>query len=306
MDTRKKLKASKPGLRVAVESACALGENPLWHAGEQRLYWCDSVRGRLFRFDPKTETVEMVRDGSSDGSVIGGFTVEADGALLLFMNAGRIARWTSGAVEAVLGRHSEMGETRFNDVIADPMGRVFCGTMSTATTTGKLYRLDRDGNLRVVIANVGCSNGLAFSRDRRILYHTDSFARTITRFDYDLDSGDIANPRIFARTEESEGLPDGLTVDAEDHVWSARWGGGVVVRYAPSGEEVKRIEVPVSKTTSLAFGGDELQTIFVTTAGGDIRQTEGALAGDMFAIESGIRGVKEFRSCVCVGDKRRP
>jgi sugar lactone lactonase YvrE len=287
-------------LRVAAQCACALGENPLWHTDERRLYWCDIVRGQLFRLDPDTGATEMVRNG---GGMIGGFTVEADGALLLFMNAGRIARWTPEKEETIVAGYPEMMDTRFNDVIADPAGRVFCGSMSTSSASGKLYRLNTDRSLTPVLANVGCSNGLAFSCDRRTLYHTDSFARTITRFDYDIASGEVDNPRIFARTIETEGLPDGLTVDVEDHVWSARWDGGAIVRYAPSGAKVQRINVPAPKTTSLAFGGDRLQTIYVTTAGGDARHTQGAQAGNLFSFEMGVCGVPEFRSNVCTSLK---
>jgi sugar lactone lactonase YvrE len=286
---------SKPVLRVAVESACALGENPMWHAEERRLYWCDIVRGQLLRLNPDTGANEIVRGGS----MIGGFTVEADGALLLFMGEGRIERWSGGEAEVIAEAHPEMRETRFNDVIADPAGRVFCGTMTAAAEAEKLYRLDTDRSLTEVIANVGCSNGLAFSGDCRTLYHTDSFARTITAFDYDIGQGEICNPRVFAKTMQADGLPDGLTVDAEDHLWSARWDAGVIVRYAPSGEEVQRIEVPVRKSTSIAFGGDRLQTMFITTAGGDRRDIEGTQAGNLFAIEPGVRGKAEFRSRVC-------
>jgi sugar lactone lactonase YvrE len=289
----------EPGLRIAAQSSCTLGENPLWHPDEQRLYWCDIVHGRLFRHNPQTGATEAARDGAADRSMIGGFTFEADGALLLFMNGGRIERWSGGASETIREADHDMQDTRFNDVIADPLGRVFCGTMSTPTRPGKLYLLDIDRSLKPVVKNVGCSNGMAFSPGQGLLYYTDSVARTITRFEYDVDSGAIRSPKIFASTPVDEGLPDGLTIDAEGHLWSARWDGGMIVRYAPSGEEVLRIAVPALKVTSLAFGGGELRTLFITTAGGDAPLTEGALAGNLFAFEPGMCGVPEFRSRIC-------
>ena len=299
MTTKPNLTEFSPSLRIAAQSSCTLGENPLWHADECRLYWCDIVHGRLFRHDPQTGTTEMVRDGADDKSMIGGFTLEADGALLLFMDGGRIERWSGNASETIREAHPDMRDTRFNDVIADPLGRVFCGTMSTPTRPGKLYLLNIDRTLKPVVENVGCSNGMAFSLDHALLYYTDSIARTISRFEYDVDSGAIRNPTIFAITSPDEGLPDGLTIDAEGYLWSARWGGGAIVRYAPSGEDVRRIAVPAPKATSLAFGGRERRTLFITTAGGDTPLTEGALAGSLFAFEPGMCGVSEFRSRIC-------
>jgi D-xylonolactonase len=231
--------------------------------------------------------------------MIGGFTIEADGALLLFMNGGRIERWSGDESEIILEGHPDIRDTRFNDVIADPMGRVFCGTMSTATSPGKLYRLDTDRKLTPVVENVGCSNGMAFSPDSGTLYFTDSIARTISRFEYDVDGGAIRNPKIFASTQQDDGLPDGLTVDAEGYLWSARWDGGMIVRYSPCGQEVRRIAIPVPKTTSLTFGGRELRTLFITTAGGETLLTDRVLAGSLFALEPGMCGVPEFRSRIC-------
>lgn len=294
--------AEQVDLRVVSSHACELGENPLWHAEGEHLYWCDINAGRLLRHDFVTSKNELLVDGGGNhANKIGGFTIEADGAVLLFMSGGKIQRWHDGRLEALLEGHPEMANTRFNDVIADPIGRVFCGTMSTETSLGKLYRLNLDRTLTPVVVGVGCANGLAFTRDRKHLYFTDSHARTITSFDLDLVSGALSQPRIFVRTAENDGLPDGMTIDAEDHIWSAHWDGGVIIRYSPSGEEARRISVPVPKVTSLTFSGHDLRTLCITTASSGGPDPESSQSGNLFAFEPGVRGVAEFRSRICTG-----
>jgi D-xylono/L-arabinono-1,4-lactonase len=283
-------------VRLASDCSCEIGENPLWHPFERKLYWCDILRGRLFHYDPETGTTRLLRDGSTDGTVIGGFTIEADGALLLFMGSGHIERWTETQCAVVHPARPDRFPTRFNDVIADSKGRVFCGTMSDGDHKGCLYRLDLDGSLTAVVKDVGCSNGLAFSNDGRRLFYTDSFARTIYVFDYDSESGSLGPQQVFLTSNEESGIPDGLTIDTEDHLWSAQWDGACILRYSPSGRKVARIAVPAAKVASLTFAGDNLDTLFITTAGGNVRSLDGEYAGSLFLMEPGVRGVPEFRS----------
>lgn len=271
---------------------CNTGENPLWHPGERRLYWLDIPTGRLFRYDPTTGKHEQF----FQGEVTGGFTIQEDGALLLFMARGAISILRNGELTGVVEEIEDERESRFNDVLADPEGRVFCGTMPTSDRLGRLYRLDVDGRLTRLLDGIGCSNGLGFTRDLRHLYYTDSPELVIYLFDYDRTSGEISNRRIFVRTPEDEGVPDGLTVDAEGYVWSARWDGGCLVRYRPDGTEERRIEFPAKKVSSLTFGGADYKDIYVTTAGGDNKAEEGAGAGALFRLRLGIQGVPEFPS----------
>jgi sugar lactone lactonase YvrE len=271
---------------------CEIGEGPLWHPGEQRLYWVDIPRGRIFRYDLATGCHEQCYEGE----VIGGFTVQADGALLLFMARGAVRTWRGGQLTTVIAEVPSERESRFNDVIADPAGRVFCGTMPTASRLGRLYRLDTDGTLAAVLDGVGTSNGLGFTPDRQGIYYTDSARREIYLFDYDQETGAITNQRIFAQIPEDEGVPDGLTVDAEGYVWSARWGGGCLVRYAPDGTEDLRIQFPAEKVSSVTFGGADYTDIYVTTAGGQDKAQDGPGAGALFRLSLGIQGVPEFAS----------
>ena len=199
------------GLHVASNPHCRIGENPLWHPTHRKLYWCDIPFGRLYAFDPETRTTELLHDGTHDGTLLGGFTIQHDGALLLFMDHGRIDRWTPASSQTLVPPHPSHAGMRFNDVIADPVGRVFCGTMSLSepldASPGNLYRLDHDATLTPILTNVLCSNGLAFTRNARHLFHTDSLRRTITRFDYDLATGTLSRPVRTSRTASPTASP---------------------------------------------------------------------------------------------------
>jgi D-xylonolactonase len=161
---------------------------------------------------------------------------------------------------------------------------------------GRLYRLDLDLRLARLLDGIGCSNGMGFTADRRRMYYTDSIAGEIYLFDYSPAGGVLSNRRVFARVPREAGLPDGLTVDAEGGVWSARWGGGCVVRYTPAGVEEGRVEFPAQRVSSITFGGPDYADLYVTTAGGQDKGVFGPGAGALFRFRPGVRGVPEFRS----------
>jgi sugar lactone lactonase YvrE len=281
-------------LEMIADYACVVGEGPVWHPIEQKVYWVDIGTGRMFRYDPATDKHEQVYEGEA----IGGFTVQEDGALLLFMDHGAVRVWRDGKLTTVIDEIPEERETRFNDVFADPEGRVYCGTMPTKDRLGRLYRLDPDGTLTKLLEGITCSNGMGLTPDRKHLYYTDTMVHTIYLFDYDQASGALTNQRIFVKSPESEGLPDGMTVDAEGYVWSARWDGSCLVRFAPDGKEDRRIQFPVKKVSSVVFGGRDYTDMYVTTAGGDKKDTDGTGAGALFRVRLGIQGVAEFPSRV--------
>ncbi|MEX2426176.1 MAG: SMP-30/gluconolactonase/LRE family protein [Thermomicrobiaceae bacterium] len=271
---------------------CATGEGPIWHEAEQQLYWSDIPTGRMFRYDPSTGQHEQFYEGP----IVGGFTIQADGSLLLFGERGSVAILRGGQRTSVIDEIPEERDTRFNDVIADPEGRVFCGTMPTPERPGRLYRLDIDGSYSTVIEGTGVSNGLGFTPDLKQMYHTDTTNREITLFDYERSTGEISNGRLFLKTPEGEGGPDGMTVDAEGYVWSARWDGNALFRYAPDGAFDRKYDFPAKKVSSLIFAGQDYRDIYVTTAGGHNKPEEGEGAGALFRIQPGIQGRPEFLS----------
>ncbi len=282
---------------VVADCACEIGENPIWHTVEKALYWCDIPAGRIYRFLPEQGKHELFYQGD----LVGGFTVQTDGSLLLFMASGSVKILRAGKLVTVLDEIAVERNSRFNDVIADPQGRVFCGTMATAERPGRLYRLDTSSKLTLLLEGIGCSNGLGFTPDLNQLYYTDSFAHTIYIFDYDRNSGSLSNQRVFVEVPEADGLPDGLTVDSMGYIWSARWDGSSIVRYTPEGKLDRRIVLPAKKITSLVFGGEDLKDIYITSAGGEKRPAEDAGgAGALFRLRQEIRGTPEFCSRIGV------
>jgi D-xylonolactonase len=275
---------------MIADYACVTGEGPLWHPQEQRVYWVDIPRGLLFRYDPQHELF------FDSGAQIGGFTFQDDGSILLFMDRGAVKLLRNGKLETIVEEIPDERETRFNDVFADPEGRVYCGTMPTKDRLGRLYRLDPDRSLTMVLDGISCSNGMGFTPDRKQMYYTDSMVKKIYLLDYDQASGKLSNQRVFVDSSDEVGVPDGMTVDADGNVWSARWDGYCLTQYSPEGKELQRVKFPAKKVSSVVFGGPDYQDMYVTTAGGNNKDENGATAGALYRVRLGIQGVAEFPS----------
>ena len=281
---------------LIADYACETGEGPLWHPDENRLYWLDIPQGRMFRYDPASGAHEPVYAGEP----VGGYTIQKDGSLLLFGARGAVRRWWDGELTTIIEDIEGERDGRFNDVIADPAGRVFCGTMATDAHPSRLYRLDTDGTLTMLREDLGLSNGMGFTPDRKRMYHTDTRKRRILLYDYDERTGELSDEQVFVATPEdpAEGRPDGMTVDAEGFVWSARWGGACLVRYAPDGTEERRVTFPANQVSSATFGGANYTDMYVTTAGGHDKAKNGPGAGALFRLRPGVHGIPPFRSAI--------
>jgi sugar lactone lactonase YvrE len=191
----------------------------------------------------------------------------------------------------------ESARLRMNEGGCDPDGRFYCGSMAYEKTPGAaaLHRLDPDGSTRVVVSGVTISNGLDWSPDGTLAYYNDTRTYRVDVFDYDRDAG-LTDRRPFVRVEEDEGHPDGLTVDAEGGVWVAMNHRGTVRRYLADGSLDGLVEVPPRKVTACAFGGEQLDQLFITTSQENIEPGSEPLAGALFRADVGVRGlpVREF------------
>jgi D-xylono/L-arabinono-1,4-lactonase len=275
-------------IEVIANINCDLAENPLWDHETGILYWTDITRGNLYRLDLRSKALRKIYSGEP----VGGFTLETDGALLLF-RVNDIARLESSGRLSVVRKFTHPGMDRFNDVIADPDGRVFAGTLGRHPKCG-LYRFDPDGTSTHLFSGTGCSNGMAFSPDRQTFYWTCSTRRCIYKFAYDGKSGSLGKRFVFHQAAAQDGIPDGLAVDSHGCLWSARWGAASVLRFASDGTVLERIAFPVSNISSLCFAGPKLNQLVVTSAKNPSR-TEPS-AGNLFTLFVAAEGMLEFRS----------
>jgi D-xylonolactonase len=241
------------------------GEAPTWDAAGRRVLWVDNESSFVHELVPETGNVTTI----SRDLMVGGIAANRGGSWIFAGFTGLHVWRRQGEFSTVVAEHG--GEIlQFNDIIADPAGRVYGGTLYWGAggmeKTGKLYLISPGGRTEVVADGIELSNGLGFSSDNRTLYYTDSSARRIYAFDVEPASGRLSNRRVFVQVPGDEGIPDGLTVDAQGFVWSAQWYGGQVVRYDPTGQVERRVAIPSMQVSSCIFGGPDLSDLYVTTA----------------------------------------
>lgn len=259
---------------LLLDAGALLGESPFWHAAEARLYWVDIEGRKIHRTDPATGTDEVMLLAEQVGCV----APRAQGGLIAALENGcaLIDEW--GAAPRPFGPAvlADKPEQRFNDGRVDPTGRLWVGSLTNDKTNpaAALYRLDPDGSLTELLGGITTSNGAAFSPDGRTFYHADTPTHAIRAYDVDPATGTLGEGRIFHQFEPGGGRPDGAAVDAEGCYWSALWDGWRVVRFSPAGELIQTVDLPVQRPTMIAFGGADLQTAFVTSAGKNLTDEE--------------------------------
>lgn len=280
-------------IRCVADVHAILGEGPVWVAREQALYWVDIKGRKVFRLEEGGAVREWAtpfRLGSLAPRVAGGFIAGTDeGIAHIDLDAGRF--------DLVLAPEQQLPHNRFNDGKVDRNGRFWAGTMDDLETdaTGTLYRIDPDGRSTVIDTDYRITNGPAFSPDGRTMYHSDT-ARQVT-YAFDLaEDGRASNRRTFLQFGPGDGHPDGMTVDSEDCLWIAFWGGSCLRRFSPAGERLQTVRMPVSQPSSCAFGGPELDRLYVTSARVSLDQSELRMqpyAGGLFMFTPGVRGLEE-------------
>lgn len=287
---------TEPEPRVIIASQNQVGESPVWSSSENALYWVD-VEGKLiqrwqaddrsirrWKMAEPVGCVGLRKHGGLVGACLTGF---------FFLDV------ATGEFSSISDPEADLPDNRFNDGKMDRRGRFWAGTRNFrdhSKTTGALYRLDPDLSAHRMEEGLRCPNGMAWSPDDRLMYMCDTWARRIYVYEFDADAGAIDNRRLFVELSEDAGFPDGLTVDAEGFIWNAHYNGWRLTRYAQDGRVDRVIPMPVQHVTSLAFGGPDLGTLYVTTSALRLSVAERVsqlTAGHVFALDPGVRGIAE-------------
>jgi sugar lactone lactonase YvrE len=275
---------------LLLDARAELGEGPLWDAARGRLLWVDITAGAVHDTDPVTLDDDVTTIGQEVGAVL----LRRPGGLLLPARDGFLAL-DEGATEPRLAVAVDPDDPilRLNDAACDGSGRCFAGTyhMEDVPQQAAFYRLDPDWSLHHLFDEVGCSNGIGWSPDDTRMYYVDSRRPEISVFDYDPATGTIEGRRPLASTPAEWGEPDGLVVDAEGGIWVAFWGGWAARRFTPEGALDAVVDLPVSRVTKCAFGGPNLETMFITSARGEVDDADQPHAGSLFVVEPGVRGM---------------
>ena len=280
----------------ALEIGAGLGEGPVWSADEGVLYWLDIFAPSINRFDP--------RDGSNKAvslaQPIYAMALRQGGGMVgAFEDGLGYVDFESGEIEIVSDPKADQ-PVNFNDGGCDRKGRLWSGTMAKDWTSplGKLFRFEASGTAAAMDHAFILANGLGWSPDDAIMYFTDTGRRVIYAYDFELESGTLANRRDFIQIPEGAGVPDGLTVDAAGYRWIAIWDGWKVTRYDPTGRIERVVEMPVQRPTSCMFGGDDLSVLYITSATmmlSDDELAQQPMAGDLFAYRSDVKGLPEHK-----------
>lgn len=271
-----------------------LGEGALWYAPARKLYWLDITGQCVFIYDPKTCRNRSISIGRDVGTIVPCMS----GNLILAVKGGFASlNPDTEEVKDIVLIEEHLPNNRMNDGKCDPMGRFWAGSLAYDLTegAGSLYCMDTDLTVRQVLSNVTISNGLVWSKDEKTFYYIDSATSQIAAYDYDKSTGSISNRRVVVDIPKEEGLLDGMSIDENDNLWVAVYGAGEIRCWDPAnGQLLDKVKVPYAKlTTSCAFGGLELNELYITTASEgltDKQMKNQPNAGDLFCIKLDVKG----------------
>jgi sugar lactone lactonase YvrE len=279
---------------LVLDAKTMLGEGSIWQPKENKLYWIDIEGKTLHIYDPRSKEDKVFPVGARIGTVV----PAGNGSALLALQNGIYQIDTkTGKLTFLTNPLPDTVNLRFNDGKCDPSGRFWVGTLALDSRRrgAVLYRFDRDKNIHLMLDSVSISNGIVWTADKKTMYYNDTPTLTIQAFDYDDKTGAISNRRVVVKIPKGVGAPDGMTIDSENNLWVALWGGGMVGKFNPlTGELMQKVKVPAPNVSSCAFGGKNLETLYITTARAWVKEDklkEFPLSGGLFSVKPGVHGV---------------
>lgn len=280
---------------IVLNAQAKLGEGTIWHPTEKKLYWVD-IEGRMLHvFDPESGEDKPYNVSERIGTVV---PTKAGETIIALQNGIALFDLSTGQISHQLDPEKDIPGNRFNDGKCDPWGNLWVGSMALdeKDPVGSVYRIDPDFSSEKRISNVTVSNGICWSLDGSVMYYIDSPTRKIVAYDFQGGDGSISNPRTIINVADQMGFPDGMTIDNQGMLWVALWGGAAVRCWNPNtGEMMDKIEIPAPHVTSCAFGGKNLDQLYITTARQGLSQAQldkYPHSGDLFVSEVGVQGVE--------------
>ena len=285
-------------IELLVDSKSLHGECPLWDDQEKLLYWIDGAGEKIHRFNPLSKEDSYLETGQCIGCI----ALKEDGGLIAALHHGLyFIDFQKKGMTFIIDPEEKLPQNRFNDGKCDALGRLWAGTMSfdgSIKKSGSLYKIER-GKVIKVISNVTISNGIAWSKDNEIMYYIDSPTKEVAAFDFDFIRGEISNKRIVVKIPEGEGIPDGMTIDEDNHLWIAHWGGGKVSQWDPvTGLKLNELKIPAMNVSSCTFGGEKMDELYITTARmgcSDDVLKKYPHSGGLFRVKVDSKGLKSCR-----------
>lgn len=276
------------------QSNSQLGEGAIWNHETQELYWIDIEGKTLNIYNPKLQKNRSIKTPSRIGTVV---PIDRTMALVALEDGIYKMNTATGYYELFSDVESDITSNRFNDGKCDPSGRLWVGSMGLEQTEfeANLYMIDAKGEAHLKIDSVTISNGIVWTKNKQTMYYIDTPTSEIKAFDYQDETGEISNMRVAVKVPDSLGYPDGMTIDENDELWVGMWNGNGVIHFNPlTGKMVSKIEVPAHNVTSCAFGGKDLDTLYITSSSLDMSPEEEKRypnAGSVFKAVPGVKGV---------------
>ncbi len=277
------------------ETKSLLGEGAFWNYKTQELYWVDIEGKQLNIYNPTTKNNRSISMPSLIGTVV---PYKENEAVVALVDGIYKVNLLTEEVTLLSDVEFNMPENRFNDGKCDPNGNLWVGSMhfKQSRPNASVYKVNEQGETIKMIDSVTISNGIVWTKDTKTMYYIDTPSANIMAYDFDPDTSTISNGRVAVKVSKEDGFPDGMTIDENDMLWVGMWNGNAIAHFNPkTGELIDKIKVPAHNVTSCAFGGKNLDILYITTSSLDMSEEEQKaypLAGSIFKAKPGVKGVE--------------